>query len=107
MLKNFMPRKARIDAPGALHHIIIRGIEKRRIFRNDEVTVAQFSRYAEDVIDRHGRIWDEAMLSAAIWLLRQEIGVRRIFYHTFDSGNILKGLHKDRCHPPRSRRRHR
>jgi REP element-mobilizing transposase RayT len=27
-----MPRKARIDAPGALHHIIIRGIERRRIF---------------------------------------------------------------------------
>ena len=27
-----MPRKARIDAPGALHHIIVRGIEKRNIF---------------------------------------------------------------------------
>ena len=30
-----MPRKARIDAPGALHHIIIRGIERRNIFRSD------------------------------------------------------------------------
>ena len=29
-----MPRKARIDAPGALHHIIIRGIERRNIFRD-------------------------------------------------------------------------
>jgi REP element-mobilizing transposase RayT len=28
-----MPRKARIDAPGALQHIIIRGIETTRIFR--------------------------------------------------------------------------
>jgi REP element-mobilizing transposase RayT len=27
-----MPRKARIDAPGALHHIIIRGIERKAIF---------------------------------------------------------------------------
>ena len=27
-----MPRKARIDAPGALHHIIARGIERRKIF---------------------------------------------------------------------------
>jgi putative transposase len=26
-----MPRKARLDAPGTLHHVIIRGIEKRRI----------------------------------------------------------------------------
>ncbi len=31
-----MLRKARIDAPGALHHIIIRGIERRRIFSNDQ-----------------------------------------------------------------------
>ena len=30
-----MPRKARIDAPGALHHIIVRGIERRRIFSDD------------------------------------------------------------------------
>jgi REP element-mobilizing transposase RayT len=28
-----MPRKARIDAPGAVQHIIIRGIEKKNIFR--------------------------------------------------------------------------
>ena len=31
-----MPRKARIDAPGALHHIMVRGIEKKRIFHDDK-----------------------------------------------------------------------
>ena len=30
-----MPRQARIDAPGALHHIICRGIESSRIFCDD------------------------------------------------------------------------
>jgi len=30
-----MPRQARIDAPGAVHHIIVRGIERRKIFRSD------------------------------------------------------------------------
>jgi REP element-mobilizing transposase RayT len=30
-----MPRSARIDAPGVLHHIIIRGIERRNIFIDD------------------------------------------------------------------------
>jgi REP-associated tyrosine transposase len=30
-----MPRKARIDAGGALHHIIVRGIERRKIFYDD------------------------------------------------------------------------
>ena len=35
LYKLTMPRKARIDAPGALHHIICRGIERRKIFDND------------------------------------------------------------------------
>jgi hypothetical protein len=30
-----MPRKARIDAPAAVHHIIVRRIERRSIFRDD------------------------------------------------------------------------
>ncbi|MEW6672511.1 MAG: transposase [Thermodesulfobacteriota bacterium] len=29
-----MPRTARLDAPGVLHHVMIRGIERRNIFRN-------------------------------------------------------------------------
>jgi len=31
-----MPRKARIDAPGALQHIIIRGIERKAIFKDTQ-----------------------------------------------------------------------
>lgn len=30
-----MPRKSRIDAPGALHHIIARGIERKVIFQDN------------------------------------------------------------------------
>jgi putative transposase len=30
-----MPRKSRIDAPGALHHVIARGINRQRIFWDD------------------------------------------------------------------------
>jgi REP element-mobilizing transposase RayT len=30
-----MPRKARLDAPGVYHHIIVRGIERRKIFKDD------------------------------------------------------------------------
>ena len=29
-----MPRQSRIDAPGALHHVMIRGIERREIFQD-------------------------------------------------------------------------
>jgi hypothetical protein len=31
-----MPRQARQDAPGALHHIIIRGINKTPIVKDDQ-----------------------------------------------------------------------
>jgi putative transposase len=31
-----MPRKSRIDVPGALHHVIGRGIDRSKIFRDDE-----------------------------------------------------------------------
>jgi REP element-mobilizing transposase RayT len=31
-----MPRLARLDAPGVLYHVIIRGIERRKIFRDNK-----------------------------------------------------------------------
>ena len=41
-----MPRKARLDAPGTLHHVIIRGIECRSIVdngKNSEKFVSRLS----------------------------------------------------------------
>ena len=29
-----MPRQARLDAPGAMHHVMGRGIERKNIFRS-------------------------------------------------------------------------
>jgi REP element-mobilizing transposase RayT/DNA-binding CsgD family transcriptional regulator len=46
-----MPRKARIDAPGALHHIIIRGIERRRIFFDDKDRDNFVDRFGDIVTD--------------------------------------------------------
>ncbi len=31
-----MPRQARLDVPGALHHIMVRGINKSKIFKDDQ-----------------------------------------------------------------------
>ncbi len=42
-----MPRKARIDAPGALHHVIVRGIERRKIFRSHYDRVNFLDRLSE------------------------------------------------------------
>jgi REP element-mobilizing transposase RayT len=42
-----MPRKARIDAPGALHHIIVRGIERCQIFSDDRDRDNFLQRFAD------------------------------------------------------------
>jgi len=31
-----MPRRARLDSPGTLHHVIVRGIEKRKIVNDNQ-----------------------------------------------------------------------
>jgi REP element-mobilizing transposase RayT len=42
-----MPRQARLDAPGTLHHVMIRGIEKANIFRDDKDREHFLSRVGE------------------------------------------------------------
>jgi putative transposase len=42
-----MPRLSRLDAPSVLHHIMIGGIERRRIFRDDKDRDALLSRLGE------------------------------------------------------------
>lgn len=56
--------------------------------------------YCRFVLDRYQSIWAEAMLWAAIAFLREEIGLHRIFYHSVDSGRLLKNIKGNL--PPRS-----
>ncbi len=56
-----MPRKARIDTPGALHHIIVRGIERRKIFCDD------LDR--ENFIERFGIVLTESDTPCFAWAL--------------------------------------
>ena len=42
-----MPRSARIDIPGLLHHVIVRGIERRDIFLDDEDKALFTERFAK------------------------------------------------------------
>lgn len=63
-----MPRQARLDIPGALHHIMVRGINKSNIFDNEEdksrflerlgqnVTKGNCSVYAWALMDNHVHI---------------------------------------------------
>ena len=56
-----MPRKARIDAPGALHHIIVRGIEGQAIFKD------RTDRY--NFLDRLGEVLSDTDTPCFAWAL--------------------------------------
>ncbi len=56
-----MPRQARIDTPGSLHHIIIRGIERKKIFKDDKDR--------DDFLERLGNITAETSTSCYAWAL--------------------------------------
>jgi putative transposase len=56
-----MPRLARLDAPGVLHHIMIRGTERRKIFLNQKDY--------EDFIERLAMLLPEMKTACYAWVL--------------------------------------
>jgi len=56
-----MPRQARLDAPGTLHHVIIRGIERKKIVSNDQDR--------QDFVARMGTIALETETLVYAWAL--------------------------------------
>jgi len=49
-----MPRKARLDVPGALHHIMVRGINKSAIFDDDQDRRKFLERLGENIVGGSG-----------------------------------------------------
>ena len=56
-----MPRLARLDAPGILHHVIIRGIERRKIFKDNKDK--------DNLLDRLGTLLRETKITCYAWAL--------------------------------------
>jgi putative transposase len=56
-----MPRAVRLDAPGVLHHIIIRGIEGRKIFRD--------AKDRENLLECLGSLLSETKTACYAWVL--------------------------------------
>ena len=55
-----MPRLARLDAPGVLHHVMGRGIEKRSIFFSDG------DRF--DFLERLSSLANEGAMAIYAWI---------------------------------------
>ncbi|MGZ8160037.1 MAG: hypothetical protein ACXWT4_14665 [Methylobacter sp.] len=60
----------------------------------------QLRRYLEAVLADYGDIWDEALLTAALQFIRQELGIATIYMHTPDTGAAIK--RSNYTQPPRS-----
>ena len=56
-----MPRQARLDSPGTLHHVIVRGINKRRIVDDEEDR--------KDFVRRLGELAEETQTVIYAWAL--------------------------------------
>jgi REP element-mobilizing transposase RayT len=54
-----MPRLARIDAPGVVHHVIIRGIERKPIFKDNQDR--------DDLVERLSALLDITHISCYAW----------------------------------------
>jgi hypothetical protein len=58
-------------------------------------------RYIDDVLMPYAQVWDQAMFSAALFFIRDELGINDIWYHTWECRNALKEI-SGWCQPPRS-----
>jgi len=50
-----MPRQARLDTPGALHHVMVRGINRSQIFNDDEDRSLFLTRLGENILETQVR----------------------------------------------------
>ena len=72
-----MPRRARLDAPGTLHHVMVRGIEMRRIVNDVADRKNSVKRIGELSVVTNTSIYAWALLTyhAHILLRSSEIGL--------------------------------
>jgi REP element-mobilizing transposase RayT len=71
-----MPRLARLDAPGILHHVMIRGIERRKIFRDDNDR--------ENILDRLSILLPQTKTACYAWALMSNHA--HFLFRTGDTG---------------------
>ena len=94
-----MPRGARLDTPGTLHHVIVRGIERRNIVDDD------LDR--ENWVARIGRVADETQTAIYAWalmsnhahmLMRSGAGGVALFMRRILTGHAISYNRRHRRH---------
>lgn len=69
-------------------------------FWNYKIHTENFLVFADRFLERFKSMWHEAMLAATLEFSFEELGAAEVYYHTFETGRILKNID---CHkPPKS-----
>ena len=91
-----MPRRARLDAPGTLHHVMVRGIERGKIVDDDSDRENFISRLGKLAADTHTAIYAWALMgNHAHILLRSSTFSLSDFMRRFLTGYAI---FYNRCH---------
>jgi hypothetical protein len=69
-------------------------------WRGEDCRTSDLLAYAA-LLQPQEKIWQEAMLAAALWFLWRELGIRRVYYHSWSTGIAVKHLDPEWA-PPRS-----
>ena len=64
-----MPRRARLDTPSALHHIMVRGINKSDIFKDDQDKTLFVERLGQNVIEGKCSVYAWVLMDNHVHLL--------------------------------------
>ena len=75
MEDEFMPRQARLDTPGTLHHVIVRGIEKKEIVTDNADRKNFITLLGNLVTDTDMEVYSWALMSNYIHILIRKCSV--------------------------------
>jgi len=94
-------RYARTYAEGAVEWLSEGNPPHLPIGSDLRATAAEMLTYVRKVLAPYARVWEEAVLTAAIELAYERFGSRRVYFHTYEGGLVMKRLDRD-FGPPRS-----
>ena len=70
-------------------------------FEDCAATAPAVLRYIERVLEPYARLWEECVLALAVEFSYSALGARRVFFHTYEGGRIMKRM-RYATQPPRS-----
>ncbi len=52
----------------------------------------ELARRCAHIVAAQKKVWSEAMMAATLWFVHNELGFQKVFYHTFETGRVMKNI---------------